>query len=465
MAAVGSAGKLRIRRTWPQRLLIIASLGLIGSALAASWFVRNLYVGVAEIGRIQFTGDLLLTETDPTEPVNFLVIGVDSALGIDPDDPVHHDRRYDDRGTHNADSISLIRFDPVARQVWLLSIPRDLEVADPKTGQRRKINSMSLVGGAPLLVEAISETFDVSINHYLQLDFLAFREVVDKIGGVPLCFDHPARDPSSGLDIPVAKCTLMSGADALSYVRSRRYQEFIDGSWVTVGNSDFGRIDRQQEFVVLAIERAIARGARNPSTLSALISAGAESVTLDQNLTPSYLLSLASPFTEFSTDTLSRYSLNVYDAVSDRGAFVLRLGEGNDETVDIFRGVFDGVSLSDIGFTVAGTDPAIVDRDSELLSSLGFDVIDQSVVVHATRANVVIYPPSRREEAAVVARYLLPVPALVVDSQALEMMVVLGLEHEAVSYSYPQDKGETDAAIAAHGDVSVPELVPVTTAP
>ena len=176
-----------LRRTWPQRLVILACLGVISAAVAASFFVGDLYAGVADLGRVQFSGDLLDTETDPSEPVNFLIIGVDSAIGLDPDDPAAFGRDVDDSGNALADTIAIVRIDPVGGQAWSLTIPRDLLVEIP--GARvpvQKINAASLIGGAPLLVETVSTNFDISINHYVELDFLAFREVVDELNGVPM---------------------------------------------------------------------------------------------------------------------------------------------------------------------------------------------------------------------------------------------------------------------------------------
>ena len=86
---------------------------------------------------------------------------------------------------------------------------------------------------------------------------------------------------------------MLDGVDALRYVRARNdYQEFIDGEWVTTQARDFERIERQQDFLVLTIDRAIQRGARNPRTLASLVEAGAQSVELDQALTVAELADL-----------------------------------------------------------------------------------------------------------------------------------------------------------------------------
>jgi len=460
--AVVADGKVVLRRTWPQRIVMLACIGVIGSALVAAWFVQNLYVAVADIPRVQISGDLLITETAPGAPVNFVVIGNDSALGIDPDDPIHIGRVYDDRGTHNADSISLVRVDPVARQVWVLSIPRDL-VVDVPGSREWKINAAALIGGPELLVQTITETLGVQLNHYVQLDFLAFQAVVDQLDGVPVWFANPARDLESGLDVPVGGCVVMHGSAALSYVRSRNYEEFIDDEWIAIDNEqpDLARIRRQQDFLVLAIDRAIGRGARNLTTMSSLINAGAQSVVLDQGLTPSELIDLAEAFTDFDPDSLQRFSLEVlpernYSDLGDVAHFVE--GPTNQEILAIFRGAADGLAPYDVRFSVVGPDTLVVDNDAEILTAIGFIITDLRQPITSAGPSVVVHPPGAIAEAELLARFVVPVPALVEDSTATEITLVLGRDHEQISFFLAPDLDETREAIAAHGEVDLPDV-------
>ncbi len=456
-----------LRRTWPQRIAILACLGVIGSAIAASFFVTDLYEGVADIGRVQFSGDLLQTDTSPSEPVNFLIVGLDSAIGLDPDDSAAIGRQYDERGTHNADSISILRVDPIGGKAWAISIPRDLVVPIPcaRTPELR-INAASLVGGGPCLVEAVSDALFIQINHYVQLDFLAFRDVVDELDGVPIWFPYAARDPMTGFVVVEPGCHKLDGAQALNFVRSRKYQEFRDGEWVDVGNADLGRIQRQQSFVVAAIERAIARGARNPTSLSALISAAADSVVLDQGLTPAELIQLAEAFTDFTSDSLVTFSPAVADIVRDDAWIGLQLIEPLDaEMFQIMRGVADAIPRAEVTFTVAGTDEATVVDDAELLRQLGFSVARERLISTSGSDSVIVHPAGQREYAELLARYVVPTPAVVENPVATEMTLVLGTEHRDVSYFFPAGEAETTAAIAALGEVAIPDLDEAMSAP
>jgi LCP family protein required for cell wall assembly len=456
-----------LRRTWPQRIVILACLGVIGSAIAASFFLTDFYEGVADIGRVQFSGDLLQTDTAPTSPVNFLIVGLDSAVGLDPDDPAAVGRQYDERGTHNADSISILRVDPVGGKAWAISVPRDLVVPIPcaRTPDLR-INAASLVGGGPCLVEAVSDALFIQINHYVQLDFLAFRDVVDELDGVPIWFPFAARDPGTGFFVVEPGCYKLDGAQALNFVRARRYQEFRDGEWVDVGNADLGRIQRQQSFVVAAIERAIARGARNPTSLSALINSAADSVVLDQGLTPAELVQLAEAFTGFTSDSLTTFSPAVADIVRDGSWIGLELIEPLDsEMFQVLRGIADTIPRADVTFTVVGTDESTVVDDAELLRQLGFSVARERLVTSIGNHSVIVHPAGQRRHAELLARYIVPTPAVAENPRAAEMMLILGSDHREVSFFYPVGEAETLAAIATLGDVAIPELDNVTSEP
>ncbi len=446
--------------------MILSCVGVIGASIVASFFVVALYGGVTDLGRIQFSGDLLDTETDSSEPVNFLIIGVDSASGLDPDDPAAFGREVDARGNSLADTIAMLRIDPVGGQAWTLTLPRDLLVEIPNAQiPVQKINASSLIGGAPLLVETVSTNFDVRINHYVELDFLAFRDVVDELGGVPMWFPAASTDARTGFLVGDRGCHVLDGDQALSFLRSRSYQELRNGEFVTVGNSDFGRIERQQAFITASIDRAIARGARNPSTLTGLISSAAESVVLDQGLTTAELVQLAEAFTDFDSSTLQNFSPRVVDVVDPETGRWKGLGLAEDldaEMFQIFRGAADAISPSEVRFSVVGADAALV-SDTELLRSLGFSVGGERIIDSTGTDNVIVYPAGARAEAELLARYIVPVPALVEDTSAPEMALVFGTAHDGIAFFFPQDEAETLAAIDKLGVVAIPALDAVVT--
>ncbi len=439
---------------------MVLCLVVIVAAVAAAWVIGNIEEAVSGFGRVEISGEILITDNEPGDPVNFLLIGNDSALGIDPDDPVHLGRTYDARGTFNADTISILRVDPTSGQAWMLSIPRDV-ITDhiPGAGTNR-INAALLIGGPETLVETVTSHFGVEINHYVEIDFLGFRELVDVLNGVPVWFDRPARDLNSGLNIVEGGCHVLDGASALAYVRSRFYEEFVDGRWVLVGNSDFGRIERQQDFLVLALSRAVNRGARNPTALAGLIESGASSVVLDSELTPLELIDLGRAFSDFNPENLTRLELRVHTIHDEDGVYVGEelVPDVNEELFDIFRGTSGLSRPSDVVFDLYATDEVLLNEDGDLLAGLGFNVSSRFLYGSGLRPSVVVYPPGLRSEAEAVARYLIPVPALVEDAASSGIRVVLGTDHEQISFLFPHDLQKTRTEAAAHTNVTVPDL-------
>ena len=455
---MSTPGTVVLRRTWPQRLTILFSLAVIGAALVVAWFINDVFTSISQAGRVAISGEILITDTVPGEPVNFLLIGQDSAVGLDADDPVTYGRDLDPDAKFNADSITILRVDPSTGQAWVLSLPRDLLVETPNRRQPVKINSTLVVGGPQLLVETITDNFGITINHFVALDFLGFREVVDTLDGVPVWFDNPARDTGSGLDIPEAGCRVLDGVEALQYVRARKYQELVDGRWTTIGNSDFGRIERQQDFLVLALDRAITRGARSVPTLSGLIEAGAASIVLDSELTVAELIDVGEAFADFNPENLQRFSLEV-ETIWDGEVYIGEeaIPDRNEGILEVFRGGADLPAPEVVSFDLYSSDP-LGGSVAEQLGKLGFVVSETFELDSTEAATVIVYPTGELGAAETIARWIEPIPRLVEDPDATNISVVLGTDLEQILFIYPHEIPKMRAGVAAQTDAEVPDL-------
>src|SRR3990172_10442764 len=175
------------------------------------------------------TGQNLLSGADTDEEVvdaltrpmgdalTFLVVGSDSREGLE------NLENFGDFGGARGDVIMLVRVDPVNSEARMLSIPRDLWVDIPGQG-KGKINSAYSYGGPSLMVRTIQENLGIEVNHYVEIGFVGFQEMVDELGGIQVSFPYAARDGSSGLDVE-AGTEVLDGEMALAYARSRKYQE------------------------------------------------------------------------------------------------------------------------------------------------------------------------------------------------------------------------------------------------
>ncbi len=136
----------------------------------------------------------------PGGPQVVLVVGSDSRAELDQPGDAARFGTTQDAGGVRADVIMLVRVDPAAHTVKILSIPRDLLVPLGQTGRRGKVNA-AFAGGPAQLVQTIQAQLGIPIHHYLLVNFDGFRAIVDALGGINLNFPYPARDALAGLRI------------------------------------------------------------------------------------------------------------------------------------------------------------------------------------------------------------------------------------------------------------------------
>lgn len=192
---------------------------------------------------------------------NYLIVGTDSRAGIDSNDPNSGAFLSGEVSGSRTDTIMVLHVDgPTTR---LASIPRDLWVTDPATGEKGRINS-TFASGPANLISAV-ETLGIPVDQYLEINFVSFGRLVDAVGGITIDFPYPARDDQSGLSIANAGPNHLNGTEALAYVRSRYYTELVNGKWRVDGTADIGRTERQRVFLT-ALLREVA-GERNPLQL------------------------------------------------------------------------------------------------------------------------------------------------------------------------------------------------------
>lgn len=415
-----------------QRLVIITNLFAVVGFVFAAGALAYSYQKYGQIPRIEI-GDTL-SPTEDTEDgaavaENFLIVGIDSAAGLDPDDPVAASRT--DVAGLRSDTMMVLRVDPASTRAALLSLPRDLWVPIPGNGNGR-INEAIELGGPELLVDTVQGYLGIPINHYVQVDFQGFGRLVDAIDGVEIYFPNPVRDPRSGLDVPEPGCISLDARNALGFVRSRAYQEYVDGRWRTDPTGDLGRIRRQQQFIIAALERSVERGLRNPVTLDELIDSTLDAVTIDDTLDGNDLLDLGREFRRFDPASLDVYQLPVEDD-SVGGAAILRLlTRDAEEILDIFRSR-DTAELSEQSVRVQvlnGTGaPGQASEASKALRDVGFATggMGDAARLGVERTEV-RYPGGSEAAADLVRRWLAADAELVEDETVDDITLVTGAD-------------------------------------
>ena len=479
--AVASEG-VRLRRTWPQRLLIGASLVLITGCLLGASGLVYLYQRFGDLPRIEFSEGVLEPQPEePGEPQNFLLVGSDDRANLD--DPERFGTKAE-TGEAKSDTIMLVRVDPVAKTVAMLSFPRDLWVEVAGTGRSARINTAFDPGGeegAQKLIETIRLNFDIPVHHYAQVDFEGFRRVVDAVGGINLYLPYPVRDYGcdengcrnfSGLDISETGCVELDGDQALSYVRSRRFEELIEGEWQADLRSDLGRVDRQQDFIRRALRKALTEDLLNPVRLNALVGVAIDTVVVDEGLGVDDIVELGERFRSFSPTALRQASLaEVVERVVQPG------GEDTLEIVDdaaaesLFSVFRDPESATDQNLPPSAVSVRVINgsirageagRTTTDLEAVGFEMLAPGSDEPGTERTTIRHPPDQRAEAALLARHLAAGATLVESAEGGPAAVVLvtGADFAGVLAEPGPPPAETEVGPSTSSTAATPTTVP-----
>jgi LCP family protein required for cell wall assembly len=323
------------RRSWPQRFVLTFNSLLVVACLGTAVFVyygnekandRRVVSILGANGGPTLTLPTTTTPidpstgeptiTDPPVPVdltakNFLITGTDNGACIDPDSP--YASAFGNRNGlgERADTLMILRLDPKTNAAAVLSFPRDLWVRINGKKTQGRINSAFNRDDPNPLIVTIFDNFGILIDHYVNIDFCAFKEIVDAVGGVRVPFATPVRDKNTNLLIETAGCHTFGGEEGLAYVRSRhfRYYDAKSKKWIEDPAADRGRISRQQDFLRRAIQKALDKSAGNPTIAKDLIDAALQYVILDANLTAGKLLELASAMKNLDASTMKTYQI------------------------------------------------------------------------------------------------------------------------------------------------------------
>lgn len=213
--------------------------------------------------------------------VNILVVGSDDRSALSEDERLALHLGTDDFG-RNTDTMLLVHLSTDG-SIDVVSLPRDSAVTVPahvdSEGDQReaavaKLNSAYGAGGPTLLIETVEDATGVRIDHYAEVDFVGFLDIVDAVGGVEVCVPEAIEDEKSGLDIPAGRSVLAS-EQALAFVRARAFDP----------TADLGRMGRQQAFgAAMFSQLASPSMLLNPARFSSVLSTVLASITTDPGL-------------------------------------------------------------------------------------------------------------------------------------------------------------------------------------
>jgi LCP family protein required for cell wall assembly len=214
------------------------------------------------------------------KPLNILVMGSDTRdLGTD------EFGKAQSFGGARSDTSLLVHLSGDRKSAVVVSIPRDsmtrapLDCKNPNSkvadGPLRIWNANFTLGGPACVLRTLEGNTGIRIDHFMVLNFVGFKEMVDALGSVEVCVPTAVDDAKSKLKLPAGR-SQVSGDQALAFVRVR--YSLGDGS-------DIGRINRQQAFLSAMVQKATSSNLLlRPDKLFRFLDAATRSLTTDPQL-------------------------------------------------------------------------------------------------------------------------------------------------------------------------------------
>jgi LCP family protein required for cell wall assembly len=317
-------------------------------ARALSWVALGtavLILGVAGVGfvlvkhydgnisRLNVLGKLPGHRTPAEAPhhaQNILLVGSDSRAGAN---------GVGTGGSHLAlgqrsDTIILAHLFGSSDKAMFVSFPRDSYVeippwTDPTSGaahpgRHDKINSALAEGGPSLLIATIENLTRIRVDHYVQIDFSGFKNMVNTLGGVDVCLRQDVDDIKSRLTLSAGRHHI-DGNTALAFVRDRH--SFAGG--------DIDRIKNQQQLIGSLIHKVLSSSTlSNPLKLNDFLNAATKSLSVDERLSLNDMKNIALRARGFSSGGVLFTTVPISNPGGRRnGASVVLLDEAADEAL------------------------------------------------------------------------------------------------------------------------------------
>ncbi|BAJ26137.1 MULTISPECIES: LCP family protein [Kitasatospora] len=281
-AAKDAAAPAKPRRR-ARRILLITGGTVLALVLAAGgtgfWMYRHLEGNLDTVDIDKALGEDRPAPL-PDGAQDILVLGSDSRSGDNGDLA-----GGDVGGTARSDTAMVVHIPEGRSNATVVSIPRDTMVARPActTADGKQVagtprvmfNSIYTTAGPACVVKTVESMTGLRMNHYVEIDFAGFKDLVDAMGGVEVTTDTAIDDKYSGLHLP-AGTHLLDGTQALAFVRTRH----------GVGDgSDLGRIGLQQKFLLSVLSQLQRKGTlTSPTKAYGVANAATKALTTDTSL-------------------------------------------------------------------------------------------------------------------------------------------------------------------------------------
>ncbi|RYJ22496.1 cell envelope-associated transcriptional attenuator LytR-CpsA-Psr [Streptomyces sp. L-9-10] len=235
-------------------------------------------------GKLKREVDLskVIERPESGDGTNYLIVGSDSREGMSAEEK----KKLHTGSAEGKRTDSMMILHDGSNGPTLISLPRDSNVTIPSfvgsesgktfpsTGRQTKLNAAYAEDGPELLVRTVEFNTGLRIDHYVEIGFAGFANIVDAIGGVELDIPKAFKDKKSGADFQAGTQTL-DGEQALAFVRTR----------YAFANSDLDRTKNQQKFLAaLAAQTATPGTILNPFAFYPTMGAGLDTLIVDKDM-------------------------------------------------------------------------------------------------------------------------------------------------------------------------------------
>jgi LCP family protein required for cell wall assembly len=277
--------------------LSVAVVAILVAAVVGVYFVyRSDY---QSIKRIDVAGIIGKQPPKLNNAENILLIGSDTRVGQ------HGIGGGASTGCDCSDTLMLLHISPGHHSVTVMSIPRDSMVPvescapsdgtpgqDAASGEFERINATLAYGGPACTFKVVADQTGIHLDHFIQLNFSGFINVVNDLGGVSVCLPFAVNNQESGLNLP-AGVHHIDGAQALSFWRTR--EDIGEGS-------DLQRIQRDQYLMAALVQGMTHSGLLgSPTKIFSVVRDAANAMTTDSGLDENAMLQIAESLPRLSS--------------------------------------------------------------------------------------------------------------------------------------------------------------------
>ena len=320
--------RMRRRKIFLSILTIIFIL-ILSSGVYAYSFISGLKTNTLGTGE---------APASSSDPINILVLGMD----------VGDSSNEANKSIRRSDTIMVFNYNPSTKKAHIVSIPRDtmIEVdAYMDNGEFRrywKINSAYVLGAEEEIITHVESLLNLNINYIVEVDYNAFRNVIDAIGGIEMTIEQDMHYDDDMQDLHIhfnaGETVLLDGKKAEEFFRWRGNNDGTGGE-----DGDIGRINNQHQFLSKVIDKVLTPSivVKAPKILKAI------SDNVDTNIPAKELISLGMKMLKLKSEDIIMTTLKGNSEYIYGESFVIADEELNIDLINALN-ASDGSSSESI---------------------------------------------------------------------------------------------------------------------